>query len=72
MLVRHGLSEGNLARAQSKRGDCSAYTDQFRARRNREWRLTDLGIAQARAALDAELFEARVGAWIGHHVAPTF
>ena len=62
VLVRHGRSEGNEAREQSKRGDSSAYTDQFRVRRNREWRLTDLGIAQARAA----------GAWIGHHVAPTF
>ena len=62
VLVRHGRSEGNEAREQSKRGDSSAYTDRFRARRNREWRLTDLRIAQARAA----------GDWIGRHVSPTF
>jgi hypothetical protein len=40
----------------------SPYTDRFRARRNREWRLTDLGSAQARAA----------GDWIGHHISPAF
>ncbi len=50
VLVRHGRSEGNEAREQSKQGDESAYTEAFRARRNREWRLTDLGIAQAEAA----------------------
>ena len=62
VLVRHGRSEGNEAREQSKQGDDSGYTDTFRARRNREWRLTDLGIEQARAA----------GQWIRGEVAPTF
>ncbi|MBW3653946.1 MAG: histidine phosphatase family protein [Actinobacteria bacterium] len=62
VLVRHGRSEGNEAREQSKQGDDSAYTEQFRARRNREWRLTDLGIAQALAA----------GEWIREQIAPTF
>ncbi|HEV2058829.1 MAG TPA: histidine phosphatase family protein [Solirubrobacteraceae bacterium] len=62
VLVRHGRSEGNEAREQSKRGDSSAYTDEFRGRRNREWRLTDLGIAQARAA----------GGWIAAEVSPAF
>jgi len=50
VFVRHGRSEGNEAREQSKQGDNSHYTDEFRARRNREWRLTDLGIEQAKAA----------------------
>ncbi len=50
VFVRHGRSEGNEARDQSKRGDESCYTDEFRARPNREWRLTDLGLAQAQAA----------------------
>lgn len=62
VLVRHGRSEGNEAREQSKRGDSSAYTAQFRARRNREWRLTDLGIGQAQAA----------GEWIARNVSPAF
>lgn len=62
VLVRHGRSEGNEAREQSKRGDNSPYTPEFRARRNREWRLTDLGIAQSRAA----------GRWIRENVSPTF
>ncbi|HWC28024.1 MAG TPA: histidine phosphatase family protein, partial [Solirubrobacteraceae bacterium] len=62
VLVRHGRSEGNEAREQSKRGDESSYTEQFRARRNRQWRLTDLGIAQAVAA----------GEWIREHIAPSF
>ncbi|HVL30936.1 MAG TPA: phosphoglycerate mutase family protein [Solirubrobacteraceae bacterium] len=62
VLVRHGRSEGNEAREQSKHGDNSAYTAEFRARRNREWRLTDLGIAQAQSA----------GDWIREHVSPTF
>lgn len=62
VFVRHGRSEGNEAREQSKLGDSSAYTEQFRSRRNREWRLTDLGIAQARSA----------GEWIGRHISPTF
>lgn len=62
VLVRHGRSEGNEAREQSKQGDNSGYTDEFRARRNREWRLTDLGIAQAQAA----------GDWIRAAIAPAF
>lgn len=58
LLVRHGQSEGNEAREQSKRGDESAYTPAFRARLNREWRLTDAGVHQAQAT----------GRWIRHHV----
>lgn len=62
VLVRHGRSEGNEAREQSKQGDNSPYTPEFRARRNREWRLTDLGIAQAKAA----------GRWVREQISPTF
>ncbi|HEV2069686.1 MAG TPA: histidine phosphatase family protein, partial [Acidimicrobiales bacterium] len=58
LFVRHGQSEGNQAREQSKHGDNSAYTEEFRRRLNREWRLTDLGVAQGRAA----------GEWIRRHV----
>jgi len=58
LFVRHGRSEGNEAREQSKQGDESAYTPAFRARLNREWRLTDLGVSQAQAA----------GRWISEQV----
>ena len=58
LFVRHGQSEGNAAREQSKRGDESAYTPAFRHRLNREWRLTDVGVFQAHAA----------GEWIRRHV----
>ncbi len=62
LLVRHGRSEGNEAREQSKQGDESAYTPAFRARLNREWRLTDLGVSQAEAA----------GRWVNEHVGGPF
>jgi len=62
VFIRHGRSEGNEAREQSKHGDNSAYTERFRARLNRDWRLTDLGIAQAQAA----------GQWIRKQISPTF
>ncbi len=62
VFVRHGQSEGNEAREQSKQGDDSSYTPEFRARRNREWRLTDLGVAQAEAA----------GSWVRDQVSSTF
>ncbi|HVM14463.1 MAG TPA: histidine phosphatase family protein [Egibacteraceae bacterium] len=62
VFVRHGRSEGNEAREQSKRGDERHYTPEFRSRRNREWRLTEAGIQQAQAA----------GAWIAANVTETF
>lgn len=62
VFIRHGRSEGNEAREQSKQGDNRAYTPEFRARLNREWRLTDLGVAQARAA----------GRWVRRHIAPPY
>jgi broad specificity phosphatase PhoE len=62
VFIRHGRSEGNEAREQSKQGDNSAYTERFRARLNRELRLTDLGIAQAQAA----------GEFIRKQISPTF
>lgn len=50
VLVRHGQTEGNLARERSKQGDKSLWTPEFRQRPGRLWRLTDLGIEQAQAA----------------------
>lgn len=50
VLIRHGESEGNVAVDASKSGDDSIFTDAFRNRHSREFRLTDKGILQARAA----------------------
>ena len=50
VLVRHGQSEGNVASHASRRGDDSLFTPEFRARHSWQWRLSDLGIAQAKAA----------------------
>lgn len=57
VLVRHGESEGNVASRRSKKGDHSAYTEEFRQRHNSLWRLTDDGIIQAKAA----------GKWLREH-----
>jgi len=62
ILVRHGQSEGNLAIMRSKRGDDSAYTDEFKARHSSTWRLTELGREQARIA----------GEWIRTNIGATF
>ena len=53
-LVRHGESEGNIANRFSYNGDASAFTEQFKSRPISDWRLTDKGIMQAKAA----------GAWL--------
>lgn len=50
ILVRHGESEGNLANRLSKKGDHSAFTDEFKSRQNAFWRLTSLGKEQAKIA----------------------
>ncbi len=50
ILVRHGESEGNVAVDASKGGDDSIFTSEFRDRHSREFRLTDKGISQAKAA----------------------
>lgn len=62
VLVRHGQSEGNAAVHLSRQGDDSAFTEEFLSRHSGEWRLTDLGIKQAKAA----------GAWIHAHIGPMF
>lgn len=50
VLVRHGESEGGEANRRSRNDDHSAFTDEFINRHSMYWRLTDRGIAQARAA----------------------
>eukprot|EP00736_Rhodelphis_marinus_P006425 Rmarinus@m.26409 len=52
VLVRHGESEGNYAWQRSKAGDHSLYSGEFLTRHSSLWRLTDVGIRQARAAGD--------------------
>ena len=53
-LVRHGQSEANIMQKASKAGDESLYTEETMTVPDRSWRLTQLGVQQAKAA----------GAWI--------
>lgn len=50
ILVRHGQSEGNKAHRASEEGDNRFFTPDFRDKHSRVFRLTDLGIRQAKAA----------------------
>lgn len=52
VLVRHGESEGNLAKKKMKQGDDSHFTQAFRDRHSSQFRLTTRGVAQAKAAGD--------------------
>lgn len=54
VLVRHGESEGNVVVEAAKNGDTSAYTDEWMTVPGHQWRLTDVGRAQAACA----------GAWL--------
>lgn len=58
VLVRHGESEGNVASRAGKSGNLGFFTDEFRERPGHDWRLTERGVEQARAA----------GLWISHFV----
>ncbi len=49
LLVRHGQSEGNLAVEASKAGDNGLYTERYVMTPGTQWRLTDVGMAQAAA-----------------------
>lgn len=57
-LVRHGYSEGQRAADLEKRGDLSAFTDEFRRTSSANWNLTREGFLQAR----------QTAAWLGRHV----
>ncbi|OGN04091.1 MAG: hypothetical protein A3B99_05250 [Candidatus Yanofskybacteria bacterium RIFCSPHIGHO2_02_FULL_44_12b] len=50
VLVRHGQSEGNKANKASRRGDNQFFTPDFRDKHSRDFRLTDKGVEQAKAA----------------------
>ena len=52
VLIRHGESDGNVATNAAKHGDLSRYTEAFTTTPGSQWRLTDLGRAQAEAAGD--------------------
>jgi NAD+ kinase len=58
VLVRHGQSEGNLAKRRSEAGDHSAYTPEFLDRHSASFRLSALGREQALLA----------GDWIKNHL----
>lgn len=52
VLIRHGESEGNVARQRSLQGDHSLFYGEFLHRHSCNWRLTDRGRQQATAAGD--------------------
>jgi NAD+ kinase len=52
VLVRHGESEGNLAKDRAKAGAIDGFTEAFRDRHSSQFRLTTRGITQAKAAGD--------------------
>ncbi|KAI9914543.1 hypothetical protein PsorP6_008394 [Peronosclerospora sorghi] len=52
VLIRHGESEGNIARQRSRAGDHSLFAGEFKHRHSSSWRLTDRGRKQAAAAGD--------------------
>ncbi|CAI5726607.1 unnamed protein product [Hyaloperonospora brassicae] len=52
VLIRHGESEGNIARQRSLAGDHSLFAGEFKHRHSSNWRLTDRGRRQAAAAGD--------------------
>lgn len=54
VLLRHGQSEGNLARQRSKDGDNSVFIEEFKNRHTAQYRLTAKGREQAK----------RAGAWL--------
>lgn len=62
VLIRHGESEGNIANRRDRSGDSSLMSSDHTNRHNSEWRLTDQGIEQAKAA----------GRWIREHIAGEF
>ncbi|MBU0625059.1 histidine phosphatase family protein [Patescibacteria group bacterium] len=62
VLVRHGESEGNVANKLSRRGDDSAFTEDFLRRHSSTWRLTERGLEQARQA----------GEWIRKNIGDHF
>jgi NAD+ kinase len=62
VLVRHGESEGNVARKFSEGGDDTIFTEEFCNRHNSRLRLTDRGREQARAA----------SLWLHAHVGERF
>jgi len=64
LLVRHGESEGNLAQRFSKRGDDSLWTPEFASRHSSNWRLTDTGRTQAKAA--GEWIKKNIGTFDGY------
>lgn len=58
VLVRHGLSEGNAVKHNGGEGDPEYYTEEFRERPGRDWRLMEQGVQEVEAA----------GAWIGRFI----
>lgn len=50
VLVRHGESEGNVAKSRAETGDESVFSEEFLARPSFLWRLTEMGKSQVSQA----------------------
>lgn len=64
VLVRHGESEGNVAKRLSEKGDHSVMTPEFRGRHTASYRLTNKGREQAKSAglwIQQEFFDNSFG-----------
>jgi len=62
VLVRHGQSEGNLAKHFAKLGDDSYWTEELKHRHTSKYRLTELGIEQSKLT----------GKWLKENISETF
>ena len=50
-LIRHGQSEGNIALREARRGDATKLnSEEFQSRPGHNWRLTEVGVDQAKLA----------------------
>lgn len=58
VLVRHGMSEGNVANQMAREGNYDAFNAEFYERPGRDWRLVEVGVDQAKEA----------GLWIGKFI----
>lgn len=66
VLVRHGESEGNLARRLSEHGDNSLFTQEFCRRHSSRLRLTDRGKEQAGCA--GEWIQRNIGSYFDRYL----
>lgn len=70
VLVRHGESEGNVARNLSEVGDDSLFTEEFMKRHSSRFRLTDRGRTQA--VIGGEWTKTNIGLHFDRYMVSTY